>query len=182
MDAIQMLLTRRSCRSFTDEQISDEDLRTIIDCGLNAPSGNNLQNTKIVVVQEKEKVKQLSDLNNKIWQKNADPFYGAPTACLILAPKNAEDVKESWKLNPVKDGSLVIGAMQDAAFALGIGSCWINRCKEMLELPEGQKFLEELGLQDYFGVGICILGIPAVPSKPKRIKPERVIYYSTSLH
>lgn len=170
-----MLLRRRSCRSFTKEQISDEALKIIVDCGLAAPSAMNLQSTKIVIVQEPEKIKLLSDLNNRIWQKKVDPFYGAPTVCLILAPKNGADVKESHKLNPVKDGSLVIGAMQDAAYALGIGSCWINRCKEMLELPEGQKILEELGLPNYFGVGCCVLGMPDKQLGEKNIKPGRVI-------
>ena len=177
MDAIQMLLNRRSCRSYTKEQISDETLKIIIDCGLAAPSAMNEQTVKIVVVQEPEKVKFLSELNDKIWQKHTDPFYGAPTVCLILAPKNTEDVKESHKLNQVKDGSLVIGAMQDAAYALGVGSCWINRCKEMLELPEGKKVLEELGLPNYFGIGCVILGMPDKKRGEKKIKEGRVIRY-----
>ena len=51
MEAIQALTTRRSCRSFKQEQIKDEELKTILDCGLNAPSGKNKQSSKIVVVQ-----------------------------------------------------------------------------------------------------------------------------------
>lgn len=171
-----MLLTRRSCRSFTDEPVPEEALKTIIDCGLNAPSGSNKQSTKIVVVRDPEKVAKLSKLNAQIWESDTDPFYGAPIVCLIMAPKDpGYDGTPKYALNPVKDGSLVIGAMQDAAFALGVGSCWINRCKEMLELPEGKAIVDELGLQDYFGVGCCILGMPAKPSHPKRIKPDRVI-------
>ena len=161
MDAIQMLLNRRSCRSYTKEQISDETLKIIIDCGLAAPSAMNEQTVKIVVVQEPEKVKFLSELNDKIWQQHTDPFYGAPTVCLILAPKNTEDIKESHKLNQVKD----------------VGSCWINRCKEMLELPEGKKVLEELGLPNYFGIGCVILGMPDKKLGEKKIKEGRVIRY-----
>lgn len=170
-----MLLRRRSCRSFTEEQISDEALKIIIDCGLAAPSGMNVQAAKIVVVQEPDKLKKLSELNNVIWKKDVDPFYGAPTVCMILVPKVADYNADSKSLNQVKDGSLVIGAMQDAAYALGVGSCWINRCKEMLELPEGKKILEELGLQDYEGVGCVALGMPNQHLGEKRIKPDRVI-------
>lgn len=178
MDAIEMLKTRRSCRAYKQEQITDDELQTIIDCGLNAPSGTNKQSTKIIVVQEPEKVRQLSELNNRIWQKQQDPFYGAPTVCLIVAPKNqGEGASPSSMLNPVKDGSLVIGAMQNAAFAIGIGSCWINRCYEMLELPEGREIMRQLGLEDYQGIGCCILGYPDQPLKPKRIKEGRVIRY-----
>ncbi len=69
-----MLLERRSCRSFTEEQVPDEALKTIIDCGLNAPSGCNEQASKIVVVQDPEKVRLLSDLNNRIWKQQDRPF------------------------------------------------------------------------------------------------------------
>lgn len=175
MDAIEMLLGRRSCRSFTEEQIPDEALKKIIDCGLNAPSACNEQTVKIVVVQEPDRVKQLSELNNQIWKSNTDPFYGAPTVCLILAPKVDDYNNDSKSLNQVKDGSLVISAMQNAAYALGIGSCWINRCKEMLQLPEGERILQDLGLQDYEGIGCCILGIPKKLRGDKRIKPDRVL-------
>lgn len=175
MDAIQTLLRRRSCRSYTGEQISDEALKIIIDCGLAAPSACNEQTVKIVVVQEPEKVKLLSELNDKIWQSKSDPFYGASTVCMILVPKVEDYNADSKALNQVKDGSLVIGAMQDAAYALGVGSCWINRCKEMLQLPEGQEILKELGLEDYEGVGCVILGIPDKKLGEKKIKPNRVI-------
>lgn len=177
MEAIEALLTRRSCRNYTEQQLKPSDLKTIIDCGLNAPTGSNKQLTKIIVVQEQDKVKMLSRLNAQIWHSEADPFYGAPTVCLIVAPVdpgyNGEDV---YKLNPVKDGSLVIGAMQTAAFALGVGSCWINRCDEMLHLPEGEQFMHSLGLDGYQGIGCCILGYPSKPTRQKRIKPGRVVW------
>lgn len=178
MEAIEALKTRRSCRAYTGQQISDGDLNTILECALNAPSGSNKQSTKIVVVQEPEKIKLLSALNAAIMDTKGDPFYGAPTICLIVAPIDpGYDGSSMYDLNPVKDGSLVIGAMQTAAFAIGAGSCWINRCKEMLELPEGRAIMKGLGLEDYQGVGCCILGYPAKDPAPKKIKEGRVLRY-----
>lgn len=177
MDAIEALKTRRSCRSFTNEQVSEDDLETIIACGLNAPSGSNRQDAKIVVVQDAETVALLSRLNAQVTGAKRDPFYGAKTICMILVPKDSGYKEAAFQLNPVKNGSLVIGAMQTAAFAIGVGSCWINCCKEMLDLPEGKQILTELGLQDFEGVGSCILGYPAKTSKPKAIKPGRVLFY-----
>lgn len=175
MDAIEMLKTRRSCRAYKKEQITDDELETVIDCGLHAPTAMNIQETKIIVVQDPEKIALLSKLNARIQNSDSDPFYGAPTVCMILTPDGSKAEKDSHRLNPIKDGSLVIGAMQNAAFALGLGSCWINRCKEMLELPEGKPILKELGLEGYIGVGCCILGYPAQELKPKHIKPGRVL-------
>lgn len=177
MDAIEALKNRRSCRAFTEEQVKKEDLETILACGLNAPSGSNRQDTKIVVVQDERKVKLLSELNAKVTNVKTNPFYGAKTLCLVLIPKDSGFKEEAYQLNPVKNGSLVIGAMQTAAFSIGVGSCWINCCKEMLELPEGQAILHELSLDDYQGVGTCILGYPAKTIPAKKIKEDRVIWY-----
>ena len=167
MEAIQALTTRRSCRSFKQEQIKDEELKTILDCCLNAPSGMNKQSSKIVVVQNQEEIKELSKLNAFIWGKEADPFYGAPTVCFIFVPKDES--------NGIKDGSLVIGAMQTGAYALNIGSCWINRCKEMFELEKGQEYLRKWHLEDYVGIGCCILGYVEKTLPEKKILENRII-------
>ena len=86
MEAIEALKNRRSCRVYTEQQISDEDLHTILECALNAPSGSNKQSTKVIVVQDPEKIKLLSALNATFMDAKGDPFYGAPTLCLIVAP------------------------------------------------------------------------------------------------
>lgn len=167
MDAIKVLTTRRSCRSYKQEQIKEEELQTILACGLNAPSGMNKQSSKIVVVQNQDEIKILSKLNAKVWGKESDPFYGAPTVCFIFVPKDEK--------NGIKDGSLVIGAMQAGAYALNIGSCWINRCKEMFELEKGKEYLQKWKLEDYVGVGCCILGYVEKALPEKKILDNRVI-------
>ena len=145
MDAVKVLLERRSCRSYKKEQIKDNELQTILDIGLNAPSAMNRQSTKIIVVQNPEKIAKLSKMNAAVMGADRDPFYGAPTVTIVVAP---EDEK-----NNMRDGALVIGAMQSGAYALGIGSCWINRAEEMLKTDEGKAILAELGLEGYVGVG-----------------------------
>ncbi len=68
------------------------------------------------------------------------PFYGAPEAIVVLS--------DSDYPNWLQDGSLVMGNLMNAAAALGIGSCWINRAMETFELPEGKALLAEWGLGD----------------------------------
>ena len=77
--------------------------------------------------------------------------------------------------NGIKDGSLVIGAMQTGAYALNIGSCWINRCKEMFELEKGQEYLRKWHLEDYVGIGCCILGYVEKTLPEKKILENRII-------
>lgn len=170
MEAIELLKTRRSCRSFQNEQIKDDELQIILDCGLNAPSAKNKQDSIIVVVQDEKLVKDLSKLNAQIMGQDIDPFYGAPTVCLILVPEDNH--------NGNKDGALVIGAMQNGAYALNIGSCWINRCKEMLELEEGKAYLKAWNLEGFVGVGCCVLGYPKDRLPKKQIKEGRIIKVS----
>jgi len=173
-ETIQDLKTRRSCRRYQDKQITDEELDQILEIGTYAPTAMNLQTPVMVVVQDRETLKTLSAMNAAVWGKSIDPFYGAPTAVIVLADRT--------KKNYVQDGSLVLGNLMNAAHALGVGSCWINRAKEMFDTEEGKAFLKKWGLEgDYAGVGICILGYcaeggerPAAPRKPDYIlRPER---------
>lgn len=86
--------------------------------------------TKFVVVQEKSLRDKLSKWNAEIMGAEIDPFYGAPVVILVLADSSVH----TW----VEDGSLAIGAMLDAAYAEGLGSCWIHRAREIFDSPEGK--------------------------------------------
>lgn len=162
---IQAMLERRSCRSFTKEQISEEDLQQILLAGTYAASGRNLQAGKIVVVQDAGTIEQLRRMNAIInGNPDSDPFYGAPTVCVVLA----DTTVRTWQ----EDGSLIIGNMMLAASTLGVGSCWIHRARQEFDSPEGQELLKKWGISaDYRGVGHCILGYPAGPlpaARPRR--------------
>ncbi|GHT85957.1 hypothetical protein FACS18947_5340 [Bacteroidia bacterium] len=62
-----------------------------------------------------------------------------------------------------------------AAHALGIGSCWIHRAKQMYTSEEGQKLLKEWGVtENYIGVGHCILGYPE--GEHPKAKPRKEGY------
>ena len=147
------LVTRRSCRAYKKEQISDEELDMVLTAGTFAPTAMNQQSPIIVVVQDAKTIAAMSELNAKVMGADIDPFYGAPTVCVIMAPKDAKC--------GVQDGSLVIGNMLNAAHALGIGSCWINRAKEVFDSAEGKALMAKWGIDDnYEGIGNCILGYP----------------------
>ena len=166
-EVIKNMISRRSIRKYKPEQIKDEELQAVIKAGEYAPTGMGMQSPKMVVVQDKETIKLLSNINAKIMGVDSDPFYGAPTVCFIFVPKDES--------NGIKDGSLVIGAMQTGAYALNIGSCWINRCKEMFELEKGQEYLRKWHLEDYVGIGCCILGYVEKTLPEKKILENRII-------
>ena len=55
----QAIRERRSTPSFTGEPIPSSDLRQILDAGLHAPSGYNMQPWRFIVVQQPEQRKRL---------------------------------------------------------------------------------------------------------------------------
>jgi nitroreductase len=165
------LKTRRSVRGYKPEQIKDADLEAILEAGTYAPTGMGAQAAVIVVVQNKAVRDQLEDLNARVLKDpKAKPFYGAPTVLAVLADKS--------KVTPLEDGSLVLGNLQNAAWALGIDSCWIARAREVFEFAEGRELLKSWGLDSsgYVGIGFCVLGYAAGPRPaPKPRKPDYII-------
>lgn len=72
---IENMVNRRSIRKYKPEQIKDEELQAVIKAGEYAPTGMGMQSPKMVVVQDKETIKLLSDINAKIMGVDSDPFY-----------------------------------------------------------------------------------------------------------
>lgn len=151
---LQDLKTRRSCRKYLPQQITEEELWQILEAGIWAPTGMGMQSPKIVVIQDKETIKKLSKMNAAIVGTDSDPFYGAPTVLVVLADKSRPTCRE--------DGSLVMGNLMNAAHAVGVSSCWIHRAKEEFESEAGKELLKKWGIEgDYTGIGHCILGYAA---------------------
>ena len=167
-ETVKNLVTRNSCRKYKNEHITRQELEEILAAGLNAPSGRNLQTVRFVAVRDDATVDLLSGLNAAVMGTNADPFYGARDVVIVLAKKEG---------TYLYDGSLAMGNLLNAAWSMGIDSCWIHRAKEVFESDRGRELLASWGLtEDLEGIGFCILG-HAQESKPKvQINPSRVFY------
>lgn len=164
-ETLKILRERRSVRRYKAEQIADAELNAILEAGTWAPTGMGKQSPVMVVVQDAETIAYMSGLNAEIQGRpGTDPFYGAPTVVVVLA--------DSTNPNWLKDGSLVMGNLMNAAASLNIGSCWINRATELFDRPEGKELLKKWGLPEtYRGVGNCILGYadgPLPAPKPRK--------------
>ena len=164
-ETLNVLKERRSIRKYKAEQITDAELDAILEAGTWAASGKGLQPAVMVVVQDQETISYMSRLIAEIQGKpGTDPFYGAPTVVVVLAYGE----NPNW----VADGSLVLGHLMAAGWSLGGGSCWINRARELFDMPEGKALLEKWGLPETLrGVGNCIRGYaegPVPAPKPRK--------------
>ena len=160
-EALEVLYNRRAIRKFKPEQIKDEELDAVIKAGEYAPTAMGMQSPLIVAVQNPEDVKALNDLSLKIMNMGRGnprpgtlPYYGAPTIILIFSTDIALN-----ELLGILDASAVCTNMLNAAYAVGLGSCWINRAKEIFELEEGEALLKKWGInQNVVGVASIALG------------------------
>lgn len=165
------LKTRRSCRKYKAEQISREKLEAVLEAGTYAPTGHGTQSPQMVVVQNKELRDKLSAMNAAVMGATSDPFYGAPTAVIVF--------RDSENANGFADGCLVMGNLLNAAHAVGLSSCYINRAFEMFETPEGEELKASWGVAPRMkGVAICVLGYDDGGTFPAKPRKEDYIIYS----
>jgi FMN reductase (NADPH) len=145
-ETINLILNRRSCRSFTDEEIAEEDVQAILESGRFAPSTVNLQTWSFITFTRQE-WRQL--FNRPV------PFNGM-RAIVICADmyklkNHFSDFMETPYVNisfALFNAGLAAMNMTIAAEALGLKSIMLSETgktglldfaylKEKLNLPDG---------------------------------------------
>ena len=145
---LNTILHRRSVRQYTDEPIPENKMEAILYAGLAAASSKNRRPWEFIVVQDRNMLDKLSTC-----RPGAAGLLGKCKAAIVVAA-DAELV-DVW----VEDCASAITQMHLMADALGVGSCWIHRAKEVFDTPEGKALLKKWGLPETLrGVGNCILG------------------------
>ncbi|MFH1892073.1 MAG: nitroreductase family protein [Candidatus Zixiibacteriota bacterium] len=183
-ETIRLLHERSTCRSFEDKKIPEEVLQQILDAGIHAPTGGNLQPYSIIKVENAETSKRLGELCEQ------QDFIGTAPVNLIFcidwhllkrwaeieyAPFTATiSFRHFW----ISFQDTVIAAQNIciAADALGLGSVYIGsvleclpQLREMFQLP---KYV--------FPVVLLSIGYPKFRPKPKpKLGTETVVHNET---
>ena len=166
-EALEVLRNRRAIRKFKAEQITDEELNAVLEAGTFAPTGAGTQGVQIVAVQTPEYRDRVAALNAAVIGKEMDPYYGAPTIILIFETEESK--------TPGFDGPAVATNIVNAAYAAGLGSCWIHRCMQMFEMEEGKALLKEWGLPETL-TGSCSVALGYADCEQPAAKPRREGY------
>ena len=172
-ETLHVLETRRSCRSFRPDMITQEELQAILKAGTYAPTGMGKQSPIILAVTDKKLRDRIAEENRKIggWDEGFDPFYGAPVILIVLADRSVRTYQY--------DGSLVMGNLLNAAESLGVAGIWIHRAKEEFESAEGKAILKSLGIEgEYEGIGHCVLGYPNGPLPQAAPRKKKFVFYA----
>ncbi|MDD7794070.1 nitroreductase family protein [Clostridium sp. 'White wine YQ'] len=171
-EVIENILSRRSIRKYLNEQITDEDLSTILEVAKHAPSGGNSQTWHFTVLQNKEKLRDLNKYvraafeklevdentyksirSGKVAAKNEAYrfYYNAPTLIIV---SNERDYG-----NAMADSACAIENMLLASNALNLGSCYVNQLTWFGDDKDLRKLLIELGVPENHKVcGAIIVG------------------------
>ena len=121
MEFFETVANRHSYRGpFTDQPVAPDDLRKIVQAGLDAPSGMNKQTTSFVIVDEPELVSQIAEMHqaNKAFNQ-ARAFI----VCLIDAEPEAIYAGDHFQ---IEDCSAAVQNMLLATAAEGYASVWID--------------------------------------------------------
>lgn len=168
-EGLALIRSRRAVRSYRPDEVPEELLAAVLEAGTWAPTGGGRQSPVIIAVTRPENRKAVAQLNAEVMGGHADPYYGAPVVVLVLAEQDAATC--------VEDGSCVLENMMLAAAAVGLGSVWVHREKEMFDSARGKALLRAWGLPETLrGIGGMALGYPAGPTaKPAPRKEGYVV-------
>ena len=167
MQVADAIRTKSAVRFFTEQPIPPEVVKAILNAGRRAQSSKNTQPWHFVVVQDKAKLKALSECGTY-----AGHLAGAALGIFILTP----DPAQRWSI--MFDAGQSAAYMQLAAWELGLGSCPATiyepeKAREILRFPPDM-FLN-VGLS--FGYPAAEQQRPAVVRNPGRRKMDDVVHW-----
>lgn len=121
MDAIEMLLTRRSIRKFKTDEVPKDLLEKIIECAKTSPTGMNKQERLFTVVTKEDDIQRLASAIAKSLDRDDYHIYYAKALIIVTVP-------EDLKLGDA-DTSTAMQNIYLASHALGLASVWINQLR-----------------------------------------------------
>lgn len=170
----EAILGRRSVREYTAETVDAPTILRLLDAAVHAPSAVNQQPWTFTVVRDQsvldrisrdakshmlatmEQSPQANHFRARLGDPNFHIFYHAPVLILIAANERG-----GWI---VEDCALAAENLMLAAYAAGLGSCWIGFAQSFLNTPDGKAVL---GLP-----AACVPVAPIIVGHPTSMPPH----------
>jgi len=114
MDALEVIFTRRSIRRYTGEPVTADELHTILEAGMNAPSANNSQPWQFIVVDKREKLNAIMEVH-----PYSRMLAEAPLAIVVCGNPTAS---KFWQ----QDCAAATQNILLAARAMNLGTVWLG--------------------------------------------------------
>lgn len=145
MNVMEAIRTRRSIRSYKDQPVEEEKLQAILEAGRLAPSANNAQDWKFVVVRDAETRRKL------IKAAKNQGFVGEAPVVIAACGTSPSRVMSCGHLACPVDLAIAVDHMSLAATELGLGSCWVcafdqDAVRKVLGIPDSASVVTLLPL------------------------------------
>jgi len=166
MNVMEAIRERKSIRSYESRPVEEEKLQAVLEAARLAPSANNRQEWRYVVVRDQATRERLMVASN-----NQHFVAKAPVIIACCAQTDGRLLRCGQVAYTV-DVSISIDHMTLAAVELGLGTCWIgsfyeDQVKEILGIPEEIRVVE-----------LLTLGYPAEPGRPRERKSlDEIVMY-----
>lgn len=186
-ETIKLLYERASCRRFQDREVEEEVLNTILEAGVHAPSGGNLQPVSIIKIRDKKRREKMGKLSGQKFVEDApvsllfciDWRRHKRWAELETAPFTADRAFRHFWIS-IQDVIICAQNICTAADSMGLGSCyigtvmeWIPAAREMFDLPKG-----------VVPVVLLCMGYPQLRPLPRKkldakfmVHPEKYVHF-----
>jgi len=168
----EAIRNRRSIRAYTSKEVSEEEVKKLIDAARWAPSAGNIQPWEFVIVRDAKIKRGLS-----VAALDQTFIEEAPVVIVVCA----NEMRSAWgyghrgaTLYCLQDTAAAIQNLLLAAHALGLSTCWIGAFQEedarqVLNLPRGVR-----------PVAIIPVGHPAEkPMAPSRRPISEIVHYES---
>lgn len=158
---LDLVNKRRSIRRFTEENVSEEDLKYILECALASPTAKNADSKKYIVVRDKLMLKKLSEFK----AQNAKFIENCNLAIVVITNRDIAETTYS------QDASITASYIQLAVSDLNLGSCWGNVLEQKDKNGElGHKIIRGLlNIPENYNVE-CVIGIGHIKESPREKK------------
>ncbi|RLI06048.1 nitroreductase family protein [Candidatus Bathyarchaeota archaeon] len=164
MDVFEAIFTRRSVRQFSKKDVSNEDLKKILEAGTWAPSAGNVQPWEVIVVKNHETKLRLAEA--ALHQDFIGEASVVLVVCVDLDMASLTYGERGKTLYCIQDSAAAIQNMLLAVHALGLGACWIGAFHE-------ETVKKILGIPPrYRPVALIPIGYPTY--SPRRISKKTV--------
>ena len=149
-ETIETIMARRSIREYNADVVERAKLKAIMECGINAPNGQNKQSWEVRVVDSPEVMNEIKQIMIDAYdEKVVGCFRGAPVMVFI-----ARDLSYDFS---AYDCGLMAENMMLAAQALGVGSiCLGSPVRLINDNPACAPILERLKFSEGYELSLCV--------------------------
>jgi nitroreductase len=136
MEAMEMILGRRSIRKYSDKPVTEEEVKRLLEAAMAAPSAHNRQPWQFIIVRDRATLLEIPKFHN--YSKMLEQ---AALAIIVCGDTELEGGTGFW----VQDCSAATQNILLAVKATGLGAVWlgvypnenfVKGVKELLHIPE----------------------------------------------